>query len=210
VDFGTKVLRCADHLYHSKTGSLDAYSELELVIRDLSDVCQLMAKPMPAGGGRAVTGTGGDAALETLCQGCYDVANKLLSRLKSLKVSSGTPASFSKKWDCFGLAMMSLFKKEEVNQMVQRLSGFREQIQMRITLGFRYFCNRCYHLPEAESYLGKSSISSRHTSQLVLMTLKQVIRTYLLLFSVRRQTSQKASVSSKAIWRTRSRLLNSF
>jgi hypothetical protein len=142
VDFGIEVLSATGSLYGSVGGALDFNEELELVTTDLAAVCQLM-------GGRSATTS--ERALRDLCKGCNDVANELLTQLNKLKVSPDAPdppdgkkpilSRFQKEKKVlrsFHQAIRSIWKEEEIEKLVKRLSSFRDEIQMRIVLGFRY------------------------------------------------------------------------
>jgi hypothetical protein len=138
VDFSTKVLSRTIRLYKSVHGALDSQDELELITSDLIQIVNQIPRSLSLGSSQSATDE--EVALQKLCKASFDIADELLARLKELKVPSGHK---HKMWKSFHEALKSVWKEEDMKSMVKRLSAVREEIQMRIILGLRYFTASC-------------------------------------------------------------------
>ncbi|KAE8448858.1 hypothetical protein EG329_008860 [Mollisiaceae sp. DMI_Dod_QoI] len=133
VDFSTKIICQATRLYQSTSDTLDADSELSLVISDLSKFCDLIE--YPSASAKGLRSTENDIALQSLCQACRQVVTELLARLDKLKVSRSK--GDSRAWASLNSALLWHWKKAEREDLVKRLSTIREQVQLRVVVGLR-------------------------------------------------------------------------
>ncbi|OCL03659.1 hypothetical protein AOQ84DRAFT_302386 [Glonium stellatum] len=111
IDFGGKLLARSAQLYRSGECALAENIDFETVTNDLV----LLNKKLKDG----ATGTG-DKALESLS-------------LNKLKVKGK-----HQKWESIRKAIKSVRSKEDIERLEQRLSKFREEINLHIVVKLRY------------------------------------------------------------------------
>jgi hypothetical protein len=122
VDFSSKLISKSTELYRSGRGVLTENAHIETATEDLSKLNTRLKQSTAAG----------DADLQVLCQACSDVADQLLAALAKVKVNNK-----GQKWQSLTKALRSIWSKEEIQQLEQRLASFRNQLNLRITLGMR-------------------------------------------------------------------------
>ncbi|KAH8803380.1 hypothetical protein F5884DRAFT_903935 [Xylogone sp. PMI_703] len=133
VDFGIKVLRGTVERYKAADGSpLKIHEEIELIITDFSKAARLMSESSQSS---VRSADPNETALRELCEKCLDISKEMLTRLN--KIKSSLKKNKGKLYPSFIEALISVFKHEEIQNLIRRLSSFREQIQIRIILGFR-------------------------------------------------------------------------
>jgi len=76
--------------------------------------------------------TVGDGALQTLCLTCREYAIDLLKVLDRVKVKDK-----QKKWESVKKALRSVWSKEEVKELEQRLANIKEDLNLRVVVGLR-------------------------------------------------------------------------
>jgi hypothetical protein len=137
VDFSIQIVSRTKRLYGSSREALDVYQELDLVTADLKKSCDLIPNALPSSTSENESGGGGDA-LQHLCATCHKVADELLARLDRLKVSKDSGAKGGRiLFQSFHSAMMSVWSKVEIEDLVSRLSSLRNQIQTHVLLDLR-------------------------------------------------------------------------
>jgi hypothetical protein len=127
VDYSTKLLLSGRDLYRSSSGKLEPNEELELVTTDLVAVCDKL---------RHQGNLGPD--FEKVCGEANKVARELLRRLDRLKVTKGPGMDKPRKWETLQQAFAIAWSKDDVEELVDRLSKIREAIETRILFSLRY------------------------------------------------------------------------
>jgi hypothetical protein len=122
VDFTSKLVSKSTELYRSGRGVLAENADIETTTADLTKL----------NGRLKQTTAVGDSDLQALCQACGDVAEQLLAALAKVKVNGK-----GQKWQSLRKALRSIWSKEEIGQLEQRLASFRGELHLRITIGMR-------------------------------------------------------------------------
>ncbi|KAH0845060.1 hypothetical protein FOPE_09413 [Fonsecaea pedrosoi] len=73
-----------------------------------------------------------DPALDTICQGCRDVAQELLEALSKVTVEGK-----SSKWKSTRKALRSVWSKEKIYAIEKRLNTYRDEINLRLIADLR-------------------------------------------------------------------------
>jgi hypothetical protein len=122
VEFSGQLISKSVQLYRSADGALAENLDIEAVTNDLTQLNEKLKAS-------AVTG---DAALKKLCNSCNAVGDELLEALSRLKVNGK-----QQKWQSARKALRSIWRKEKIDQLEGRLAMFREELNLRITVGLR-------------------------------------------------------------------------
>jgi len=77
--------------------------------------------------------TADETSLEKMTIGCKAVASELLKALEQLKTKPGQA-----KWKSYRQALKSVISKEKLNDLAQRLSVYREELQLHVLVSVRY------------------------------------------------------------------------
>jgi hypothetical protein len=125
VEFSSKLVSKTVEAYHSADGTLVENADAGTATNDL---IALNAKLQ-----LSTTGPNGNPALVALCVSCNDVARELLDALAKLKVQGG-----KSKWKSFRKALRSVWSKEEILGIENRLSRFREELNLHVVVELRY------------------------------------------------------------------------
>ncbi|KAE9375911.1 hypothetical protein N431DRAFT_481115 [Stipitochalara longipes BDJ] len=131
VDFGTKILSRSRQLYHSTKGALALDEELDLIITHLTKLTAKLIRPLstPSTENEA---SEEEQALRELCDACNTVAQEMVERLEGFKVD-GKHRIFKSVWQ----ALKSIWSEKEANDLVRRLSMFRESLELHILVELR-------------------------------------------------------------------------
>ena len=121
VDFTWKLIDEAKSLYDSSTGVSEENDLLELIVNDLNDLNGNLTAPSALG---AIPGP-----VRSLASKCKDVASELLETLDSIKVKGR-----GRKWNSFLQALRSVWKKGQIEGLVKRLKGLRDEMQFGLQL----------------------------------------------------------------------------
>lgn len=138
VDFGSKLLKSSVQLYKSSRGSLDAHEELELVIGDLQSVVVKLRRchsTVPEETTHPITEeaqSDGDGFHE-ICDQTANVAEELLEGLKRLRVKTGGNHLINS----LKAAVKAVWSKDEIRELVERLSVLKESLQSRSLLSIQ-------------------------------------------------------------------------
>jgi hypothetical protein len=124
VDFSGKLISKSTELYRSSEGALAENIDTETATNHLILLNSKLKN--------AATATG-DTALENLCKSCNTAAEKLLDALDKVKVNGK-----QQKWKSMRKALQSVWSKEEIGELEQRLSKFREELNSHIVVDLRY------------------------------------------------------------------------
>jgi hypothetical protein len=122
VDFSSKLVSTTTELYRSGRGALGENIDIETAAADLCGL-QLQIK-------KSVSGCGSE--LQDLCQACDNIARELLDALSKIKVQAN-----GQKWMSFRKAFRSIWSKEEIHQLENRLISLRIELNLRISVETR-------------------------------------------------------------------------
>jgi hypothetical protein len=136
VDFGCTILSRGCELYTSPTGNLTVNNEIHLVTNDLQAVIvKLRSSSLTASQSASVAFVDSQEpdSLERICESAAAVAEELLQRLDSLKVSGRK----FKRWESFQQAVKSVWSRQEIDALVRRLRGFQQALDTRLLFSIR-------------------------------------------------------------------------
>ncbi|KAI9771952.1 MAG: hypothetical protein M1839_002585 [Geoglossum umbratile] len=123
VDFSGKLISKTAEIRKSGTGALAENINIETATNDLA----LLSTKLHDSANSA-----GDTALQELCQSCNTIATELLTVLDSVKVHGG-----QNKWKSFRKALRSVWSKEDIALLEQRLARFRDELNLRVAIDLR-------------------------------------------------------------------------
>lgn len=129
VDFSCKVLSATRHVYNSYDGDLTVNRELGLITNEIQDLTAKLTRPMPSTGPLSPD----EQKLKDLCVACNKVAAELIEKLNSLKARGQHQA-----WQSLQVAVQSAWSRQDLNDLIRRLTMFKEAIESRIVLGLRF------------------------------------------------------------------------
>ncbi len=123
VDFSGKLILKTAEIYKSGSGALVENVDIETATKDLTGLsAKLHDSINPAG----------DTVLRELCQSCDTVAKELLSALDRVKLHGK-----QQKWKSFRKALRSVWSKEDIMSLEQRLARFRDELNLHVTVDLR-------------------------------------------------------------------------
>lgn len=121
IDFSWKLVYDAKDLYESSTGASADHNILLSVSSDIIHFNNKLSAPSTPG---AIPDS-----IRALASQCKKVALELLRVLETLKVEGP-----HKKWKSFMQALRSVWKKEQIQSLVERLGKLRNQMQLQLQL----------------------------------------------------------------------------
>jgi hypothetical protein len=132
IDFSSKIVSKGRRIYLSADGALPKNLELEVVANDLA----ALAHGLKFNPSRYVTEDLADEenALQTMSEECDKIAEELLRRLEGLKVKSHAK---QRGWKSLRQALKSVWSKEELDELSERLFLFRDQLQFHILISMK-------------------------------------------------------------------------
>ncbi|KAI9778855.1 MAG: hypothetical protein M1839_007818 [Geoglossum umbratile] len=123
VDFGGELISKTVEIQKSGTSALAENINIETATNDLA----LLSTNL-----RDSAESTSDTALRELCQSCNTVATELLTVLDIVKVCGG-----QNKWKSFRKAMRSVWSKDDIALLEQRLARLRDELNLRVTVDLR-------------------------------------------------------------------------
>jgi hypothetical protein len=134
VDFTSKLLSKSQRLYKSADGALVENLELEAITENLVHLNKVLTSSLAprANEGQLHKSRARDSFNE-LIRACSQEAEQLLIVLRDLKV-----APTDKRWESFRQALKSVWKKAEIEELLERLHRYREQILMYLLVLIEY------------------------------------------------------------------------
>ncbi|KAI9785399.1 MAG: hypothetical protein M1816_000414, partial [Peltula sp. TS41687] len=146
VDFGGKLISKTAEIYESSSGVLVENVDIETATNDLARLsAKLHDSVKPAS----------DMGLRELCQSCDAIAKELLSALDRVKVHGK-----QQKWKSFRKALRSIWSKEDIVSLEQRLARFRDELNLHVTVDLR---ERVIQLSEEQSrYLKDLDLNTKN------------------------------------------------
>ncbi len=124
VDFSWKLFRDTKDLYESSTGASADHDILELIITDLAAFNDKLTAPTAPG---AIPDE-----MRNLASQCIYVIAELRDILNKIRVQGPR-----KKWKSFVQALRSIWKKDQIDNLVKRLEALRSEIQFHLQLIIR-------------------------------------------------------------------------
>ena len=124
VDFSCKVLQDTKNLYESSTGASAENDVIETICNDFFDLNKALTAPSDSE-------TIPDSILN-LASNCKGVAVEILLLLNKIKVYGP-----KRKWKSFTQALRSVWKKEQIEELVRRMERLRNETQFRLQLMLR-------------------------------------------------------------------------
>lgn len=132
VDFSSKLISATCQLYSNS--ELKVHEQAAAAANDLLDYSTKIRRPLQLTG---VSGclTEDEAVLEAVCHGRVDLAESFLKHLSRLKVPG---QDMRRIWDSLRHAVLSVWTKDELDSIEQRLVEFQREIDARVLLSLRY------------------------------------------------------------------------
>ncbi|ROV98495.1 hypothetical protein VPNG_08559 [Cytospora leucostoma] len=121
VQFSWELFSGAQEIYKSADGSTVENAHISNVIRDVQEVADGIDCDN-------IGNSKHEKALKRLASECTDLSEDLLGILKKLKRTDGNP-----KWNSFRATWKSLWEREEIASIRERLSDLRSEIILRLT-----------------------------------------------------------------------------
>lgn len=122
VDFSSKLLSAGRELYKSTAGSLTVNDEIELVTSDLLAIIRKLRPDETI-----------SLEFRKICDEAARLAQELLGRLDKLKVKEKD----REKWKTMKQALASVWSKDDITALFERLSRISDAIETRILLSVR-------------------------------------------------------------------------
>lgn len=122
VDFSIKIVSKSSELYRSN--GLVENQSIDKATKDLIKLNDQLKDSSVS-----------NSDLQELCKACGDAADELLTALSKVKVDGK-----GKAWQSFRKALRSIWSKEEIQELEKRLARFRNELNLRLTVGLRYAC----------------------------------------------------------------------
>jgi hypothetical protein len=124
VDFSRKLISKSIQLYHSYDGALAEDIEIEKATKHLLRLNKTLKDD---------AATVGDGALQSLSLSCREAAIDLLEALGKAKVKDR-----QQKWESIRKALKSVWSKEELKRLEQRLAKIKDDLNLHVVVGLRY------------------------------------------------------------------------
>jgi uncharacterized protein with von Willebrand factor type A (vWA) domain len=131
VDFTSKVVSKTVELRNSAYGSSNEVYSAEAVTSNLVNLSEKLKDGLRTAGAKGPL-LEDDQALEDLCNACIDVSEKMLHRLKGLKVQQGDG-----KWKTMIQAIKTVWSQKELDELLTQLERFRSQLQLHVFVKFK-------------------------------------------------------------------------
>lgn len=124
VDFSHRLLSESKAIYNSATGASADNDVIETVASDLDLLNAKLTAPSAAG---AIP-----ESMRSLASQCKDVARELLDVLEKIKVKGS-----HRKWKSFVQALRSVWRKDEIEELVRRMERLRNEMHYRLQIMMR-------------------------------------------------------------------------
>lgn len=124
IDFSCKVLHDTKSLYGSRTGASAENDVIEAISVDLINLNNALVAPSEPG---AIPDS-----IRSLASSCKGVAEEILEILNKIKVHGDHG-----KWKTFVQALRSVWKKEQIEELVKRMEKLRNETQYGLQLMLR-------------------------------------------------------------------------
>jgi hypothetical protein len=140
VDFGTRVLSDARHIYKSSSGQTPVNLELSMVTDDLSrlidDVESKAEKASLQSTNVSVSLNSPEESFLRLCRKCKDISSELQLSLGKLQASGPNKIDLAVK--SVFLSVKGVIAEKDIETLKDRLSQIREQMKMAVLVFLWY------------------------------------------------------------------------
>ena len=136
IDYSTRIVSKGKELYKSADGALAENIELETASVRLQNLSRTLKDSLRANQQAPKEGVASknDGALETICEACVTVSKEFVDKLENLKVPEGHS---HKKWKSFRQALKTVWTKEKIEEVAQRLAKLRADLDTNVLLSIR-------------------------------------------------------------------------
>jgi hypothetical protein len=124
IDFSGKLISKSAQLYQSSEGALPENIDTETATNHLI----LLNNKL-----KDAATTTGDGTLESLCLSCSTAAVELLAALEKIKLKGK-----QQRWTTMSNALRAVLTKEKIEGLERRLSKFRVELDLHITVDLRW------------------------------------------------------------------------
>lgn len=124
VDFSCKILQDTKSLYSSSTGVSAENDVFEAICSDIIILNDALTAPSGPG---AIPDS-----MRSLASTCKDVAAEILGTIDKIRVREPR-----QKWKSFVQALRSVWKKEQIEELVKRMEKLRDETQYRLQIMLR-------------------------------------------------------------------------
>ena len=131
IDFSLEVVSKGSELLKFADGRLTQHTDIVVVgdeLKRLATKLSISATPP----GSFVVLNEDETALALLCNGCWDVAQQLRAAIDALQWTG-----HSKKWKSLRVALKTIWSKEKLAALQQRLIEYRSQLDTDILVGLK-------------------------------------------------------------------------
>ena len=138
ITFASKLLSEGHEIYKSATGVTAENEELELVVRDLSEISQSLQEATPSSPASSSSSSSSSYCapeINDLAPACQKVADELLSVVESLRVKEG--GTKHRRWHSFVQALRTVWKKEKITALRNRLDVIQKELVVRISFNIQ-------------------------------------------------------------------------
>lgn len=125
VDFSSKVISGTSQIY--KSGSTPENAHIGKMVEGLRDAAEALCRDTPD------TGSRHEQALKTLAGDCHSLGQDLIRLLETVK-STGPKTPL---WKEARLALRSVRMRDQIKELDERLSGYREQMILQLHMILR-------------------------------------------------------------------------
>ena len=130
VDFASKLISESRELYSSVDGRYEEHVNLHSITQTLSQLSQDLQRPLDSDSSSQHI-----QDLQSLCQDTNRVAEELIEVLDSIKLQSDKSGT---RWRSGLQALKSMWNQGRINELQQRVNGFRQQLTLNIVVILRY------------------------------------------------------------------------
>ena len=131
VDFAVCLVSKSKEIHDSVDGVLDEYNDINIAATGLSArTSNLKQAILPTSVPTALSDE--DQAIHGLCQRCMDISAELQTALERLRLHGP-----STKWKSVRKALKSIWKKEQIEGLVKRLSTIKAELDSHVLVSLR-------------------------------------------------------------------------
>jgi hypothetical protein len=136
VVWGQNIVSKGNQLYKSADGALAENVQLETASIRLQQLSGSVQGSLSQAQQGVPTGSlaQSDQALEKICEECVAMSKELVDKLEKLKVPEGHP---HKKWKSLRQALKSVWSKEKVEEISERLAALRTELDTHVITSIR-------------------------------------------------------------------------
>ena len=131
IDFGARIVSKSSELYKSSNGRLIQHTDIATTCSDLERLTSKLSESILPHSVTTVL-LEDELALYNLSHGCVDVSQQLQDGLNKLQID-GAPS----RWKSLRKALKSIWKKERLAELQNRLVEYRDQLDSRILVGLK-------------------------------------------------------------------------